>query len=89
MGWVGVSGACSSDAVYCGDFVRGRGEGTSDALVMCEPKPEFRRFGAEADAVSEVGGRVVGMGSAASLYNLFPGRLREDRFTEGGVADFV
>ena len=67
----------------------GREEGTSDSLVIYEPEPEFRRFGAEADDVSEGGGRIVGLGFAASLYRLFPGRLREDRFNKGDVADFV
>ena len=67
----------------------GHGEGTSDALVICETEPKFRRFGAEADDVSQGGGRVIGLGFAASLYRLFPWRLREDRFKEGGEADFV
>ena len=67
----------------------GRGEGTSDSLVICESEPKFMRFGAEADDVSQGGGRVIGLGFVASLYCLFPGRLREDRFNEGCVADFV
>ncbi len=67
----------------------GRGESTSDALVICESEPKFRRFRAEADDVSQGGGRVIGLGFAASLYPLFPGRWREDRFSEGGVVDFV
>ena len=30
--------------------------------LSCEPEPEFRLFGAEADDVPEGGGRVVGLG---------------------------
>ena len=67
----------------------GRGEGTSDSLVICESEPKFRPFAAETDDVSQGGGRVIGLGFEASLYRLFPGRLREDRFHEGGVADFL
>ena len=44
-----------------------------------------RRFGAEADDVSESGGRVVGLGFVAGLDRLFPGRLREDCVYEGCV----
>ena len=29
-----------------------RGEGRSDALIICEPESECRRFGSEADDVS-------------------------------------
>ncbi len=67
----------------------GRGEGTSVALVIWESEPKFKRFLAEADDVLQGGGRVIGLGFAASLYRLFPGGSREDRFNEGGVADFV
>ena len=56
---------------------------------FCESEPKFRRFGAGADDVSQGGGRVIGLGFAASLYRLFPGRVREDCFNEGGIADFV
>ena len=58
-------------------------------MVICEPEPEFGRFGAEADDVSESGGRVVGLGFVAGLDRLFPGRLREDCVYEGGEADFL
>ena len=67
----------------------GIGEGTSDAVVICEPEPEFRRFGAEADDVSESGGRVVGLGFVTGLDRLFPGRLREDCVDEGGVTGLL
>ena len=67
----------------------GRGEGTSNVLVICEQEPEFKRFGAEADDVSESGRRVIGLGFAASLCVLFPGRLIEDCVNEGGVADLL
>ena len=52
--------------------------GISDAMVICEMEPEFRRFGAEADDVPEGGGRVVGLGVVASLDQLFPWKFRED-----------
>ena len=58
-------------------------------MVICEPEPEFRRFGAEADDVSESGGRVVGLGFVTGLDRLFQGRLREDCVYEGCVADLL
>ena len=62
-----LPGDLSSQTVWC-DVVGGRREGkSSNTLVICEPEPEFRRFGAEADDVSEGGGRVVGLGFAATV----------------------